>query len=286
MMTAKPTQPEMPESSQTCGESGTKGWLGSLAQYGPSWLKMRSMSDRLTSKMYDIWATFYDYTFAALVTRRQRHAVQHLGAQPGETILDLGTGTGITLPMQRRDVTVVGMDLSAGMLGKARERCEKLSLGHCKLVRGDAMLPPFADRSFDHVLIAHTISVVSDPGMLLEWAERLVKPGGHIVVLNHFQSSSPFIGWFERVLNPMFVRIGWKSDLALEDVLTRSKLRVAYRFKLGLFDLWQIVVLTDEVPATTGDGCKAGQPGTAQENTTSTVDAPPRGAQLAIHSGQ
>jgi hypothetical protein len=72
-----------------------------------------------------------------------------------------------------------------------------------------------------------------------------VKPGGQIVVLNHFQSTQPVVAWFERVLNPVFVKVGWRSDLSLEEVLRNSELQVEYRFKMHLMDLWQIVVLRD-----------------------------------------
>src|SRR5262249_17251200 len=108
----------------------------------------------------------------------------------------------------------------------------------------DAMLPPFADGSFDHILICHTITVVSDPACLMRWAARLLKPGGTIVLLNHFQSTNPVVAWFERVLNPVFVKIGWRSGVAPEDVLRSTTLQVEYRFKMRMLDLWQIVVLT------------------------------------------
>ena len=205
---------------------------------------MSQMTESVTSKTYDVWSWFYDHTFGALVRRRQQRAVQQLRTTRGDRVLDIGVGTGMLLPLYPRDVTVVGMDLSGGMLAKAAKKRQELRLDHCHLVRADAMLPPFADASFDHVVITHTISVVSEPGRLIQWAARLLKPGGRIIMLNHFQSSHPVVAWFERVLNPIFVKIGWRSDLSLEDVLRNVDLHVAYRFKMRLFDLWQIVVLT------------------------------------------
>ena len=205
---------------------------------------MSQMSEPVTSKTYDIWSWFYDHTFGSLVRRRQQRAVQQLHARPGDRILDIGVGTGMLLPLYPKDVTVVGMDLSSGMLAKAAKKRQELGLKHCGLVRADAMLPPFADASFDHIVITHTISVVSRPDRLIQWASRLLKPGGRVVLLNHFRSTHPIVAWFEKVLNPMFVKIGWRSDLPLEDVLRGEDLHVEYRFKLRLVDLWQIVVLT------------------------------------------
>jgi phosphatidylethanolamine/phosphatidyl-N-methylethanolamine N-methyltransferase len=85
---------------------------------------------------------------------------------------------------------------------------------------------------------------VSRPDRLIQWAATLLKPTGKIILLNHFRSTQPIVGWFEKVLNPLFVKIGWRSDLALEEVLRETDLQEAYRFKVRLVDLWQIVVLT------------------------------------------
>ena len=209
-----------------------------------------NMSEPSTSRLYDLWAWMYDWTFGALVRARQSRAIQQLHPLAGERVLDMGVGTGLMLNEYRPDITVVGLDISAGMLSKAAEKCVENGLTHCRLVRADAMLPPFADHSFDHIMISHTISVVSDPAKLMAWATRLLKPGGRIVLLNHFQSTWPVAAWVERVLNPMFVKIGWRSDLALEDVLRGADLDVEYCFKMRLIDVWRIVVLRrkGEVP--------------------------------------
>jgi phosphatidylethanolamine/phosphatidyl-N-methylethanolamine N-methyltransferase len=201
------------------------------------------MEEATTSRCYDLWASIYDHTFGALVHRRQIRALQQLRLQPGQRVLDIGVGTGMTLPHYPKHVRVFGLDLSAGMLSKAKLKANELGLTHCRLVRADAMLPPFADGSFDQIVISHTISVVSEPAKLVKWAARLVKPTGRIIVLNHFHSTNRFIAWWEKVLNPLCVKIGWRSDLSLDECLAGSDLKIDYHFKMALWDFWQIVVL-------------------------------------------
>lgn len=202
-----------------------------------------NMDEATTSKIYDCWSKIYDHSFALLVGNRQRRAVEQLRLQPGDRVLDLGVGTGMMLHAYPCYVTVVGMDLSGGMLRRAADKRSQLGLGHCQLLQADAMVPPFAEMSFDHVMISHTISVVSGPDRLLNLAAKLIKPGGRIVLLNHFQSTHPMIAWFEKVLNPIFMKIGWRSDLPMEDVLRGADVEVEYCFKMRLVDIWRIVVL-------------------------------------------
>ena len=221
---------------------------------------MIRMRESITSKTYDLWSLFYDYTFGMLVRGRQVRAIAQLQFQPGDKVLDLGVGTGLLLQNYPRHVTVVGIDLSAGMLAKADEKRRELRLNHCHLVQGDAMLPPFAPASFDHIVITHVVSVVSDPGKLMDWALRLLKPGGRIVMLNHFRSDHAWVAWGEKFFNPIFVKIGWRSDLALEHVLEGVDAHVEYCFKMGMIDLWRIVVLRHRQPGESPVKVKAIRP--------------------------
>lgn len=193
--------------------------------------------------VYDRWSKSYDATFGRLLSAEHYRAVAQLHLKSGDRVLDVGVGTGIMLSCFPPDVSVVGFDLSQDMLQVASRRCRAAELDNCHLIRADAVLPPLAEESFDHVIISHTISVVSDHERLLTWAARLIRPAGRVVVLNHFRSDRTWIGWLEKRFNPLFVKLGWRSDLALEEVLATTSLRMVYRFKMHLVDLWQIIVL-------------------------------------------
>lgn len=212
---------------------------------------MTGMREAVTNKIYDLWSQTYDYTFVPLILKRVRRAIMQLRLRPGDRVLDMGVGTGASLGFYPRNISIVGLDLSAGMLAQAAMKCREQGLTHCQLIRADALNPPFEPASFDHVVITHVISCVSDPNRLLNVAAQLVKPGGRVVLLNHFQSSQPVVAWFERVLNPVFVRLGWRSDLRLDELLRGSDLKVEYHFQIDRLDLFQIVVLNSRPPAVT-----------------------------------
>ena len=202
------------------------------------------MTERRICRVYDLWSKLYDRTFVVVAHKRQHSAIAQLHLSPGDRVLDLGVGTGSTLSRYPEDVCVVGVDLSRGMLSQAAEKRTNGRLDHCELIQGDAMYPPFADASFDHIIISHTISVVSDPLRVMQWAARLVRPGGRVVVLNHFQSTRPVLAVLGKALNPLCMWMGWRSDLALEALLQNHDLQLEYCFQQRIADLWTIVVLS------------------------------------------
>ena len=128
------------------------------------------------------------------------------------------------------------------------------------LIQGDAMCPPFADASFDHIIISHTISVVSDPLCVMQWAARLVRPGGRVVLLNHFLSARPWLAVIGKVINPLCMWMGWRSDVALEILLRGHDLQVEYCFQPRIADLWTIVVMHRPELPTASDGRSTNSP--------------------------
>ncbi len=203
------------------------------------------MQEASTRKIYDIHSLFYDATFGRLVRRRIATAIEHMPISPTDRVLDLGIGTGVSLSYYPNRGQIVGVDLSAGMLRQARKKINERGLDHVSVFQADAMTLPFADDTFDHVFISHVISVVSDPYRLVREAQRVAKPGARLVIVNHFQSTNRFIAMVEQWLCPLCTKLGWRSDLRLQDLIRRTGVEIDYRYKLESIDLWETVVMTN-----------------------------------------
>src|SRR3954467_10194666 len=208
------------------------------------------MQESSTKKIYDIHSLFYDATFGRLVKRRIERAIhQHLNISDRDVVLDLGIGTGVSLNFYPNRGRVVGVDLSAGMLREARKKIRERGMTRASVFQANALQLPFADDTFDHVFISHVITVVSDPYMLVREAQRVCKEGARIVIVNHFQSTNRFIGMVEKWLCPLCTKLGWRSDLALQDLIRRTGVEIDYRYKLESIDLWETVVITNNKSA-------------------------------------
>lgn len=208
------------------------------------------MTESSTRKIYDIHAMFYDATFGRLVKRRIAKAIEHMNIGAEDVVLDLGIGTGVSLNYYPKDKgRVYGVDLSSGMLRECRKKINERGLQHATVFQADALHLPFADDTFDHIFISHVISVVSDPYKLVQEAQRVAKPGARIVMVNHFQSTNRFIAMVEKWLCPLCTKLGWRSDLALQDLIRRTGVEVDYRYKLESIDLWETVVMTNNKSA-------------------------------------
>lgn len=201
------------------------------------------MQEASTKKIYDVHSMFYDATFGRLVKRRIERAINHMNIQSTDRVLDLGIGTGASLGFYPPRGKIIGVDLSSGMLREARKKIREQNIGNATVFQADALHLPFADDTFDHVFISHVISVVSDPYQLVREAQRVLKPNARIVIVNHFQSTNRFVAMVEKWLCPLCTKLGWRSDLGLQDLIRRTGVEIDYRYKLESIDLWETVVM-------------------------------------------
>ena len=180
------------------------------------------MQEVTTRKIYDIQSIFYDITFGRLVRRRIERAIRHMNIGASDRVLDLGVGTGGSLSFYPRSGQIIGVDLSSGMLREARKKIAAHDLSHISVFQADAMRLPFEDSTFDYIFISHVISVVSDPYKLVQEAQRVAKRDARIIIVNHFQSTNRFIALVEKWICPFCAALGWRSDLALTDLIRRT----------------------------------------------------------------
>lgn len=197
-------------------------------------------------KIYAAYSNVYDALFKRFFYPRIKHAIKYMDIKPGDRILDVGVGTGLSLSEYPKKCKVVGIDLSHEMLKKAKEKIAKNRLGNIRVVGMDAMNVGFEDDSFDKVFISHVVSVVPDPYRVMSEVKRVCRKGGQVVIVNHFKSKNKMIETVEKVINPVCKRIGWRSDLCLNEFITRSGLRVNKKYMLKKFDFWHILFATNE----------------------------------------
>ena len=202
------------------------------------------MQEKTTRNIYNVWSYFYDCFWPTIVRRRTERAIEQMHIRPTERVLDIGVGTGLALPSYPSYGRVTGIDLSEGMLRRARHRVRQDRMQWVNLALGNALELPFAAGTFDHVLLSHVITVVSDPVRLIEETRRVIRPGGQIVIINHFRSSNRFVAMVEKCLCPRCQHLGWRSDLCLQELTDRTGLEVDFRYKLDNLDLFQTVFIT------------------------------------------
>lgn len=174
-------------------------------------------------KVYSAFAPVYDATFGVVVGRYHRHI--GVAARGVRRVLEIGVGTGLTLRHYPASAEVTAVDLCPAMLERAERQVQRGVSAKVTLQLADAERLPFADGSFEMVVLPFVVSVTPEPARLLEEAQRLLAPGGQMVVLNHFAGVSG-LRWLERWFAPFAERIGFRSDLTLERVLAMARLQV------------------------------------------------------------
>lgn len=204
-------------------------------------LSVAAVENDFVEKVYENLAWAYDFTFGPTLHTGRLQAIQRMGINTGDRVLEVGVGTGINATLYPRDCAVTGIDLSDSMLEKARERVARKNITNVRLLEMDAADIRFADDSFDIVYAPYLISVVPDPVAVAREMHRVCRPGGRIILLNHFRSPNPLLAWAERIISPFTVHIGFKSDLDLPAFLAQAALKPVSIEKVNLPRIWSLV---------------------------------------------
>ena len=161
---------------------------------------------------YDRWAPIYDLVFGSVFATGRREAIE-AAERVGGRILEVGVGTGISLPFYDPDSELHGVDISDAMLDKAKARVRRLGLGNVREIkRMDAEALRYSDDAFDVVVAQYVITAVPDPEKALDEFVRVVRPGGEIVITTRVGAGHGLRGGIEKALMPVTSRLGFRTD--------------------------------------------------------------------------
>ncbi|HTQ83656.1 MAG TPA: class I SAM-dependent methyltransferase [Pseudolabrys sp.] len=167
-------------------------------------------------RAYARWAPVYDLVFGAVFERGRKasiEAAEQACGPAGGRILEVGVGTGISLPDYDRNNRLTGVDLSEPMLRKAHERVAEKKLANIDaLAVMDAERLALPDHSYDVVVAQYVITAVPNPEATLDEFARVLKPGGEIVLVNHIGAEEGPRRLFEQWFAPIARRLGWRPE--------------------------------------------------------------------------
>ncbi len=204
--------------------------------------------------VYRRYARHYDFYFGKVFHQGRKIAIEQMGIRAGEHVLEVGVGTGLSLPEYPDGVRVTGIDLSPEMIEQAQMRVEDLELPDVTLREMDAGAMDFADSTFDHVVAMYVLSVAPDPVQVINEMRRVCKPGGRLYIVNHFRNANPLVSTMERAISPLSKLLGFRPDFALDEFVAHNHLEVIEALPVNLFGYWTLLTAARE-PVAPGREC-------------------------------
>lgn len=198
------------------------------------------------SKLYSEFAPLYDKVFGKIFYNRLEYVIENLGIPPGAKVLEVGAGTGTSFPAYPAHCEITGVDLAPDMLARARQKIEENNWSHLQVLEMNALDLKFPDNTFDYVMAFHVVTVVPDPVRMIQEAKRVCKPGGRIVIVNHFTSDVPVLGSVTQALDPITRLLGWRTDLRLKPFIETTGLTVERMYKLSKASLYTVLICRKE----------------------------------------
>jgi len=227
---------------------------------------------------YRRYARHYDRFFGPVFAPGREMAIEKLTPQSGKRVLEVGVGTGLSLPHYERDTRIVGIDISTHMLDIARERVKRESLDHVEdLLEMDAENLSFEDDSFDAVIAMYVASVVPNPDRLMAEMARVCKPGGHLMVINHFASENRLLRGMEWALSPLSRFLGFRPSMDISELPQPESFNRVGIYRANLMGYWKLVHYQHQ-------GTQDTPTGEASRREASSDPVPPAAAQSSTSS--
>lgn len=201
----------------------------------------RSVDHQSVTSAYQRYAPVYDVLFGRVFEPGRRRVIETLACKPGDSVLEVGVGTGLSLPHYPAGTRITGIDLSPHMLARAQARVRRCQLANVELFTMDAQALAFPDASFDKVVALYVASVVPDAAAMMRELRRVCRPGGQIVVVNHFSHDRGWPRALERRLSPLARLLGFEPDFSFERFLAIAGLELADMRPVNLFGYWTLL---------------------------------------------
>jgi phosphatidylethanolamine/phosphatidyl-N-methylethanolamine N-methyltransferase len=179
----------------------------------------RDLPMAVTANAYRRWPSIYDAACGPLFRSAHRAAAEAANRIGGD-VLEVGVGTGLVLPLYRRDIGVTGVDLSEDMLAKARVRLGREHLPQVvALEAGDIHTLRHPAESYDAIVLPFVLTLLARPEAALDNCRRMLRPGGEIIVVSHFRSERDAVAAFEQWIAPRIARLGLRPDFPLSRIV-------------------------------------------------------------------
>ena len=209
----------------------------------PQDLSVAEVENDVMARVYANLSAIYDLAFGPVLQGGRRRAVAAMGDTAGQRILEVGVGTGLNLSLYQAGTDVTGIAYSSEMLDRAGARVVREGL-RPGVFQMDAADLRFSDDSFDIVYAPYLISVVPDPVKVLLEMRRVCRPGGRIVVLNHFRSAHPLLSRVEQWISPFTVHIGFKADVDMPALFSHAGFVPDWTEKVNRPRIWTLAHYT------------------------------------------
>ena len=221
--------------------------------------ELLKIKDEDVKKAYARWAPVYDITFGKIARAGRIRAVDHINTSSGK-VLEVGVGTGISLPHYQTHLNITGIDLSPDMLAVADKRVKAEQLSHVDAINEmDAGAMSFEAESFETVVAMYVMTVVPDPQKVMSELARVCKPGGEVILVNHFSQTSGIRGLVEKMADRFGSKLGWRPIFPVETVMGCENLVLVDMHTirpLGLFSMMRFKKLPDQEVMTKSDDAR------------------------------
>ncbi len=214
-----------------------------LTEYAPGAdRKAGDASLASVNSAYARWAPVYDAIFDLPLAFGRRAAINQANQLQGD-ILEVGVGTGLSLPAYGRHLTITGIDLSTEMLARARDRIARKGLNNIKGLHAmDAGKMALPDASFDGAVVMYVMTVVPDPAAVLAELERIVRPGGTVIIVNHFKRDSGFRAALEQFIARWSKLLGWDPVFPKARILQNTRMTLVSDRQVPPLGLFSVLV--------------------------------------------